>query len=49
MTAQARSPEPPSPHGDQPGQAPVNSSRARQKKFHKHFKVDKDEKVENCK
>lgn len=48
MTAQAQSPEPPSPKAtSKKDKLPTTS---RQKKFHRHFPaVDCDEKVLNCK
>lgn len=50
MTAQARSPEPPSPKVGKGEKMPPGSSKARQKKFHRLFaQVDDDERVINCK
>ncbi|GLV44144.1 GRAM domain containing 1B [Carabus blaptoides fortunei] len=48
MTAQARSPEPPSPKVGKGEKMPAGSSKARQKKFHRLFtQVDDDERVIN--
>ncbi|KAK5650889.1 hypothetical protein RI129_001918 [Pyrocoelia pectoralis] len=48
MTAQARSPEPPSPKGSTKEDKLPTTSKARQKKFHRHFPaVDIEEKVLN--
>ncbi|XP_025831586.1 GRAM domain-containing protein 2B-like [Agrilus planipennis] len=48
MTAQARTPEPPSPKATTKEDKLPTTSKARQKKFHRHFPtVDLDEKVLN--
>lgn len=51
MTAQAHSPDPPSPKVNSKEDKKIpTTSKARQKKFHRHFPVvDIDEKVLNCK
>lgn len=49
MTAQPHSPEPPSPKALAKEDKPT-TSKAREKKFHRHFpSVEDDEKVLNCK
>lgn len=49
MTAQAKSPEPPSPKVITKEDKLPTTSKSRQKKFHRHFPaVDLEEKVLNC-